>query len=274
LANRSRGIIIAAVGFVFILVSLVVGFLYLRGTVPSLSISPEPTPIPVITANVFVAAKDMFMGEIIDEGDLSQIEVPAEIVPRNAVVDIESVLGKFIKVDLVQGEMLLAHHVADPTNFNHDLGYIISDDHIMMAFPAEDLISTESIIKRGDIVDLFVTLPQTVTEISPDGEETEITQLFTFNAMQRVEVTAMVMDIIPPPETEEGEEPAPMRRDYIIRAYLLAMDPQSALLVKHLKDAGAIFDLVLRAPSSEIQHNLTPITQQYLIELFGLEILP
>jgi hypothetical protein len=62
--------------------------------------------------------------------------------------------------------------------------------------------------------------------------------------------------------------------DYFINAILLALNPQDALVLKHLKDTGAIFDIVLRSPTSELQFDLTPVTEQYIIEFYGLEILP
>jgi hypothetical protein len=72
-------------------------------------------------------------------------------------------------------------------------------------------------------------------------------------------------------EAQTEETPKPETR---IRAYLLALPPQEALILKHLKDTGAIFDIVLRSPTSRAQFDLTPVTAEYIIELYGLEILP
>jgi pilus assembly protein CpaB len=59
----------------------------------------------------------------------------------------------------------------------------------------------------------------------------------------------------------------------VVRAYLLALNPQDALVLKHLKDNGGVFDLVLRSPTSTQSFDLTPVTQEYIVELYGLEIL-
>ena len=102
---------------------------------------------------------------------------------------------------------------------------------------------------------------------------------FTVDSFQRVSVTAMVLEII----DEEGNttplQGAPQENpnapvETRIRAYLLALDPQDALVLKHLKDTEAIFDIVLRNPTSTAQFDLTPVTEEYIIELYGLEILP
>jgi len=66
-----------------------------------------------------------------------------------------------------------------------------------MAFPAEDLMSRENIIQRGDIVDIFATFQQevkTVGEITTTGEaEEQQMRTFTLDALQKVEVTALVL---------------------------------------------------------------------------------
>jgi hypothetical protein len=59
-----------------------------------------------------------------------------------------------------------------------------------------------------------------------------------------------------------------------IKSYLLALNPQDALVLKHLKDTGAVFDIVLRAPKSSVQFDLTPVTEEYIIEYYGLQVLP
>lgn len=295
--NRNvRGIIIALVAVLVILGLLVAGYFIFRSLNLTNSSQTTPTPIPQVKTTVLVAANDLFIGDMIGPEDVKEIEVPAEIVPRNALSPEDEFVRKFVKVDLVKGEIILAHNLADPTNDVHDIGFILADDHVLFAFPSEDLISQEDVIKRGDIIDFFVTMPQTVTvideEAPPGEEEEEVTQLFTFDAMQKVGVTALLVDIIESEPEEEpqntpvldtdltseesvaGDSTAPMKREYNLRTYLFALDPQDALLLKYLKDSGGIFDIVLRAPTSEEEFDLTPITEEYVIELFGLEIIP
>lgn len=59
-----------------------------------------------------------------------------------------------------------------------------------------------------------------------------------------------------------------------VQTYLVALDPQDALILKYFKDVGAIFDYVLRAPTSSGQFDLTPVTNEFIKELYGLELLP
>jgi pilus assembly protein CpaB len=242
----------------------------------------------VIETTVVVLTRDLSLGDRIEEGDVSLSDVPVEIAPRNVLTTVEEAIGKIVKTDLVQGEMLLLHNLADPTNNNKDLSFILSDDHVLLAFPASDLMSVHSMVQRGDIVDIFATFTQEVEEagatnaVTGEEEEPE-TRTFTLDSLQKVTVTAMVLQII---ETEDNANPTPLQGeggeeqqpapepDTRALAYLLALDPQDALLLKHLKDTGAIFDLVLRAPTSTVEFDLTPVTEEYIVEYYGLEILP
>jgi len=249
----------------------------------------QQTPVvqdETIKTEIVVVTRDLFLGDTLTETDLKLVLVPVEVAPRNALTDPAEAVGKIIKTDLIQGEMLLSHNLADPTNNNRDLSFVLSDEHVLLAFPASDLMSQESMIQRGDIIDIFATFTQelkTVGETTTDaGEQAEPeTRTFTVDTMQKVSVTAMVLEVI-----EEGGGTSPdlvpgqtnsetiVKPKARIRAYLLALEPQDALILKHLKDTDAIFDIVLRAPTSTVQFDLTPVTEEYIIEFYGLEILP
>jgi pilus assembly protein CpaB len=238
---------------------------------------------------VVVTTHDMFLGDLVGETDITTVTMPAEFVPRDAMTNVEDVVNKFIKTDLVQGEMILNHNLADPTNINHDIAYILSDNHVLFAFPADDLMSVNSVIERGDIVDILATISIDVSKIgsvegetgtSPAQDETEedkVERIITMDAYQAVNVTALVADIVEVEgeATQQTDPNAPPSRGQTkVLAYLLALPPQDALLLKHLVDTGATFDMVLRAPTSRGNFELIPVTKEYIVELYGLGIVP
>jgi len=248
---------------------------------------PQETPDPaeeIVKTNVVVMTRDLYLGDTIAPNDVQVSSMPVDIVPRNTFSAVDDVVGKIVKTDLIQGEMILAHNLADPTNNNNDLSFILSDDHVLLAFPADDLMSRESMVQRGDIVDIFATFTQEVKTVGEPTTETgepeePQTRTFTVDTLQKVDITALVVDVIEEEQAQTGvlgaegetDTPRPQTR---IRAYLLALSPQDALILKHLKDTDAIFDIVLRSPTSTVQFELTPVTEGYIIELYGLEILP
>ena len=269
------GLILVAIG-VFASLSLVQRF--------QANQVPAESEEYTVKTQVVVFTHDLFLGDTIAETDVELASVPVEIAPRTAIANLEEAVGKIINTDIVQGEMVLSHNLADPTNNNKDLSFILSEDHVLMAFPADDLMSRESMVQRGDIVDIFATFNQkvkTVGDISTTTGEPQEPEMrtFTVDTMQKVDVTALVLEVIEQENTnanliQDQNNQAASKPATRIKAYLLALNPQDALILKHLKDTDAIFDIVLRAPTSTVQFDLTPVTEEYIIEFYGLEILP
>jgi hypothetical protein len=108
--------------------------------------------------------------------------------------------------------------------------------------------------------------------------------LFTFDAIQRIEISAIVVDVVQIQQARQQVElpaqvegtpqptPTPSRQEVSAVAILLAMDPQDALVLKHLKDAGGVFDIVLRSPTSNQLFELEPVWDEYLIDRYELEV--
>jgi hypothetical protein len=127
-------------------------------------------------------------------------------------------------------------------------------------------------------------LPEDARLVPGEEAETE-DKLFTFDALQRVEISAVVVDIVVDPRgraaapagetvNEEGTPvpaPTPAPSEIQSRAILLALAPQDALVLKHLKDAGGIIDLVLRAPDATQLFEVDPVMSEYLIDRYQLE---
>jgi Flp pilus assembly protein CpaB len=274
------GIIIAVVG-----VGLIALGILAINTVLKQSFAPpvQATPEVEATTDVIITTHDMAVGSVLNREDVQVATIPVSAVPRDALTTIDSALGKITIVHLIQGEMVLQHHLADPTNVAHDIGYIIEDNQVMMAFPSTDLLSTLGVLQRGDTIDILASMQVeiTPTRIAPGGTTTEeqqttINRLFTFDAMQRVTVSAVVADVVTDSNTTastEGEaQPTPNPADVRVRAYLLVLSPQDALVLKHMRDAGATFDIVLRSPTSNELFELSPVTVEYLLQRYELTI--
>jgi Flp pilus assembly protein CpaB len=275
------GILIALIGLALIIGGIfAVTNLISRGFAPSAA----PTPIPVVTTQVLATTHDIAAGSVISNEDVQFIEVPVALAARNAITDITRAVGRITTVHLIQGELLMEHHLADPTNISHDVGYVIGDDQVLMAFPAEDLMSTLNVLQRGDLVDIFAsfTLEVEVAQVGPGEtattaqENTEtLSRVFTFDANQRIQLSAIVADVVlEQADVPDGEpQPTPQPSEVTVRAYLLALRAQDALVLKNLIDSGAIFDIVLRSPSSSELFEVSPVTLEYLVEQYQLEII-
>ncbi len=271
------GIVIAVVGIGLIGIGILAINNVLRR---SLAPPAQVTPIVEATADIVITSHDLAVGAVLNREDVQLATVPVSLVPRDALLTIESALGKIAMVHLIQGEMVLQHHLADPTNVSHDIGYIIGSDQVLMAFPATDLMSGLGVLQRGDNIDIFATMTVAVTPTNTTtgvatGEETKISTMFTFDSFQRVNVTAIVADVVTQQgsntPTQSQAQPTPNPANVRVRAYLLAMNAQDALLLKHMRDSGAVFDFVLRSPTSNELYDISPVTVDYLIQRFKLQ---
>jgi pilus assembly protein CpaB len=277
LSSRLRvGIIVAIVGILLIALGTYAVVRVYQDAVGEPVVEEAPVE-EVAQVSVVVASRDLSLGTLITSGDLAVVDVPVEFATRGSIERVEDAVDKILKVDLIQGEMVLDHNLADPTDSSHDIAWVMSETHVLMAFPAGDMISRLGLPKQGDIVDLYATISSEIETVNENGETETRTTRLTLDAMQRINITALVADIIVNDEqvrAEPGEEETVPRKSVNIQAYLLALDPQDALILKFLKDSGATFDIVIRVPTSTGQFNLTPVTSEYLKELYGLEILP
>jgi pilus assembly protein CpaB len=271
--NLRIGILVVIVGAAFLLGGI---YIVMR-LVSSLTPSSQPVAqvIEPLKKTVVITTRDLPLGTLLKAEDLTTLDVAVEVAPRDVMSEPGAVVGLITTSSMTTGEMVLNHRLADPTNVSHDLAYILEENQVLMAFPSSDLLSSLNVVQRGDQVDILVSLQQTVPVVpvadpndvvvsptAPDEEETE-TRTFTFSALQRVNITATVVEV---PQGDNAQA-APR-----VRSYLLAVSPQDALVLKHLRDTGAIFDLVLRSPTSVEQFDLVPVISEYLIDRYQLEI--
>jgi pilus assembly protein CpaB len=181
---------------------------------------------------------------------MREVEIPLGLAPRGALTQISEGVGRMTKQDIVGGEMVMSQHLADPTNIHRDLAFILEDNEVLMAFPVVDLMGQLEMLARGDRVDIFITISQEVQQpeegaVTFETPEPE-TKEFTLDAMQRIEITATIVEITSASQGGQAQQ-------------------------VHLRDTGAIFDFVLRSPTSNLVFDLEPVTSEYLIDLFGLE---
>ncbi len=253
--RNTFGILIVVIGVAL----LVLGAVAIYATVVA-SNTPPLAP-QLLTSPVLVAASDLPLGHALTEADVRTISLPLDVVPRGAFSDPTEVVGRIVKENLGIDEIILEINLADPTNVAGDLGFILANDHVLMAFPATDRISNLDLVKTGDLIDILASLSIELVHNNPATEVDEtVVELITFDAKQAQPITALVANI---------SENAPSGN----KSYLLALAPQDALILKNLIDQGAIFDIVLRNPGSQLNFRLDPVSLEYLRELYGLGVI-
>jgi pilus assembly protein CpaB len=253
--KRRAGCIWIAAGAVLALIAGVLAFLaILRAS--STAVPGEPR---VPTVDVVVAARSMSVRALIEPGSVELRQAPTEIVPETALRRVEEALGRITLVPLVSGEMILTSHVMSPTIKGEHITFTMDPAKVAMAFPADDLMSSNDLLQPGDHVDVLFSIEVAATDKESGG-------LVTFNALQNLEIATIVKPRGVEATTAEGVGGEAVRP----LAIVFALDPQDALVLKHLRDMGGTVDIVLRAPEAEERFETQPVHINYILDRYTI----
>ena len=218
----------------------------------SAKVAPAVEPVP--KAKVVVAARSFAIRELIQEGDVVVRTVPVEIIPDTAARAVAEVVDRLAVVPISPGEIILVTDVLSPTLKGAHLALIMEETQVAMAFPAGDLMSRNNLLQPGDHVDVLYSIDALTSE---EGEEK-----VTFTALQNVEIASVILPT--GPEATAGSSP-PL-------AIIFTLDPQDALVLKHLRDRAGVVDIVLRAPEAKELFETQPVNMDYLVNRYQLRI--
>lgn len=217
----------------------------------------EPAP----TVEVVVALRAVAVRSALTVEDVGLKAVPAAAVPEGAVHELDGALGQLTTADLYAGEIVVTQRLLDPnlTTTDGRLALVMAEDQVLLAIPAQDLLSRISVLKPGDQVDvLFSGLFPTLRERGSNAENANDEQA-TFTLLENVPVVALA-----------GEDGAPVEPGTLPAAVLVTVPPQDALVVKYMIDAGGTIDLVLRAPGANRRFETNPVDVDYMLNRYNI----
>jgi pilus assembly protein CpaB len=266
--GRLRGFLWLVAGLVVAAVAALIAFTALsRATAQRAGQVVVGPKVQVVVAAHAVPVRSPLTAE-----DLQVKSVPVETVPEGAIRESAAATGKLTLVDLYPGEILLAQRLVDPNVISTDgrQALVVSGEEVLMAFPANDLMSRTGVLKPGDHVDLLVSLDfpanrgpalpgAAAGSAAPASSGSEKT---TFNLLQNVTIAALV--------ATKGSAGGAVSAGP--DALLLTVSPQDALVLKYAKDAGAVMDIVVRAPGNERPTTADPVDFDYLLNRFRIPI--
>lgn len=264
--GRLRGYLWLIAGVVVAAIAGGVAFITLSNATAERTLQQE---LVAPEQDVVVASSAIAIGSLVTAEDVRVIQVPVEIVPESAMTEIDQVVDKVTLTEFYPGEIFVSDRIVDPNVIASDgrTALVLSEDKVLMAYPTDDLMSNLDVLKAGDHVDFLYTMPLPVdrdtgflpgagerTTIIVGGGEEEELEPVTFNLLQNVTIAAAIRNL-----NEDGVPTgAPV-------ALLLTVSPQDALVLKYVKDAGAVVDLVLRAPNAEGAFSVEPVDLDYVI---------
>jgi pilus assembly protein CpaB len=223
------------------------------------------------TVTILTAARQLPVRSVLTIGDIVEVEVPVEAVPEGAVRTSDTAVGRLTVTELFPGEALIEQKLVDPNVVSPDgrKALFLLEDEVLMALPAEDLLSRSGMLSAGDHVDIFFSLAFPENRGIGASETTmQEEQQSTFGLLQNVTIAALLGGVPAPAasEDENGESSVATLPDGV----LVSISPQDALAVKFAIDAGGVIDLVLRAPGVEKPFVTDPVDIDYLINRYRI----
>jgi Flp pilus assembly protein CpaB len=298
--NRRKGWLWIAGGIVLALLAGVLVFtMVVRTADPSSqALAPEATGPKV---RVVVAAHEIPQHTVIEKADLSVKGVPADAVPDGALLGaVESAVGRISQRTISAGEVLVSDALATYTpGSGEDVAFttlgskvvVAQEDQVLFAIPPLDLMSTK-FLEVGNHVDVLVSLAQQQEaegSVPPRGEDQDEgesargpaaappVELVTAYTIQNAEVAAIKYAAVQVQASKGGPQlpgnpdaPSTEPESGVRQALLVAVDPQDALILKHLVDRGAMIDVALRAPSNDQLFDTQPVDSDYLYDRYRL----
>ncbi len=213
----------------------------------------EPTRVPAL-----IAARDMPLHTLLAEGDLTVLQVPPETLPDGALADPQAAVGKLTKGDIARGEVILERDLIAPDYVGPAAAFVMDPKQVIVAFPANDLLTVADVVRPDDHVDLMFSFDP--SRGVPEGKTVSIN---TLTVLQDVRIAGIVYDSAKADKAVAGAHgPA--------RALLLALDPQDALTVKYLRDLGAAADFALRSPVASGTFDVVPVDGEYIMQRYHI----
>ena len=237
----------------------------MRGASTQVSVPVPESP----KVKVVVASRAMGVHELIQSGDVEARSAPVDIVPDSALRSMDEAVGWLTVAPLAPGQMVLSSQLISPTIKGASAAFVLDKSKVAMAFPADDLMTRNSLLQAGDHVDLLFSLAvELLGQNKGESLDQNKAELVTFSALQNLEIAALIRpsDLESRAKAEAGVKGAqPL-------AIVFALTPQDALVLKYLKDMGGTVDIVLRAPEAKEQFAVQPIHMNYLTDRYQLRI--
>jgi pilus assembly protein CpaB len=251
--KRRSGVIWIAAGILLAIIAGGLAFVFILRVSQAQTPEEKAPELDVVFATRFLEEQ-----QLIGSGDVELRRAPVDVVPENAIRDVQQAVGQLTLAEISPGEMIVSSNVISPTIAAERAAFTMDDDQVAMAFPARDLMSSNQLLKAGDRVDVLFSV-----EITVESEDEAEAEVMTFNALQDLVIAAVIRPRGLDAKAAAETEPA---------AIIFALDPQDALVLKHLKDVGGTVDIVLRAPEAEGRFDTQPVHENYLIDRYELHL--
>lgn len=285
-------------GRLFVLLGLILAIVTAAGAYLLLSQQQAGPagPQAVPTTRVVVAIQNIGEGQPILPETTTMTDWPKDQVPPGAILNQADVAGKLARVPIFQGQVLQREMLIDKEQMIAEgthASWQIPPGKVAVAFPVTRLSSVAYAVQAGDFVDVLITLHLVDVDLETQVKEpvervgveggiigTQTPRQVTQLTLQDVQVLRVgewtpeqaAADQQPRQGQQQGtqEAPKPAGPDIIT----LLVDQQDALVLKFLRESGAVIDLALRARDDHNLVSTESVTLDYVVRRFNVAVPP
>ena len=205
-------------------------------------------------------------------------------MPSGAAVQVQDVVGRVTMRDIAQGEVILMQDLTSAISGTHNLPFLLGDDKIAVALPADDILSKWGAVAPGDHVDVLFSIDVLLETPLPDEllammeEGTPFSVVERDQSLDKVSVLSLqnleVLQVIEEPSAAEAQQQQQQQQQVLLppRALILKIDPQDALVLKYLLDSIGKVQLALRSPTNNTLFDVDPVNINYLMLRYGIRL--
>jgi pilus assembly protein CpaB len=204
------------------------------------------------TMKLPVAARPIAPGAVISSEDLLLKDFPLDLVPVAAITETLVLENQIAATAIGQGETISSRQLAGDSAVQ--VSQQAPPGKVIFAYPVADLLTSSNIVHDGDRIDLLITMPISSTDTGGSA---------TFFTLQSIEVFRVLREAAPPAEEGQPAQAGPAT------ALLLALSPEDAVIIKHVKDSGGVIDFVLRSIADDEPFEAPVIDKNEIIERYA-----
>ena len=253
-----RGWIWYLAGLLLAIAAGVVAVLALRQAVPA-------APPPAMPSRPIVVARQAIAAQQVVSLDAVQVQdFPLDQIPSGAIFRVEDAAGKFSLQPVEAGQPLLAQNLVTLSGSSGtitttgNLSALLPEGKIGVVLPVSDLLGKSGLVKAGDYIDVLASLSVASSTENKGGQVTLMTIQYVQVVKTLEQASASSSNNQPPPPPQ-------------ILGLVVAVDPQDAVTLKYLADAGANVSVSLRPPKLSSIFDLVPVTINYLADRFRIQ---
>jgi pilus assembly protein CpaB len=193
---------------------------------------------------VLVAAADIPARAVLTTESVRSQSYPRVLVPSGALGNVADAIGQTTLAAIPRGAVVVRNQLV-AAGGNKGASVALEKGTVLVAFPTTDPLTVAGLVEAGDRVDVLATLA-----VGADGAK----------RTQTIVQNLVVVDVMRP------------SRDSQVRAAALTfvVDPQVALVLKHLRDSQYTIDLSIRARADTETVKTATVDSAYVLQRYGI----